>query len=111
MSEELKPCPFCGGTDVHVNTRNVPFVHQPFYYVECVYCYITQPRHDEQARDKWNARPIEDQLRAELEQARKWAAIWKAKSKEILADYQEADVQATILYNMLIDERREKGEA
>lgn len=70
MTQELKPCPFCGGTDVSVcdstTTRTA----------KCRSCVVYI------AIEKWNSRPIEDalraevaRLRAELDVVRKYA--WK----------------------------------
>lgn len=54
MTQELKPCPFCGGTDVSVcdstTTRTA----------KCRSCVVYI------AIEKWNSRPIEDALLAEI---------------------------------------------
>ena len=54
MSEELKPCPFCGG-DVNLAINGI-IKHTCHGYGDA-WCNT----------DKWNTRPIEDELRAELE--------------------------------------------
>ena len=64
MPDELKPCPFCGGTDIGISTK--------FGHAECGQCGATGPwsQHDEaflaaELRHYWCLRPIEDALRAE----------------------------------------------
>ncbi|MHB0965998.1 MAG: hypothetical protein ACYC36_06030 [Bellilinea sp.] len=54
MSEELKPCPFCGGSKVQI--IDYEFTDQ----IECDECgNLVRP-------SCWNTRPIEDALRAEI---------------------------------------------
>ena len=58
MTQGLKPCPFCGGTNISVcdsTTLRTVFCHS------CV-IYITI--------ETWNTRPIEDALRAEVARLR-----------------------------------------
>lgn len=57
MTEELKPCPFCGGH----NTTQVS------HYRECLDCETFGPSADGQF-DRWNARPIEDALRSRIKE-------------------------------------------
>lgn len=60
MSEELKPCPFCGSTDIDIlayeeeyHTRRV---------ANCINCGASGSVSDsvEEAIESWNARPIEN---------------------------------------------------
>lgn len=53
MSEELKPCPFCGSDDLLV-VSCAPLGWQ----VECADCYATGPAMGSQAetREAWNRR-------------------------------------------------------
>lgn len=53
MSEELKPCPFCGG---NVNLAINGIIKHTCHGYGDAWCNT----------DKWNTRPIEDGLRAEL---------------------------------------------
>ena len=71
MSEELKPCPFCRSTDVHVENKDL------FYWGECCACgatsrdfrlrdkFINREQGVEGASNYWNSRPVEDALAAE----------------------------------------------
>jgi hypothetical protein len=65
MSDELKPCPFCGEK---AEIRVKQWIDGEGYpdklvWVECPDCGDTH------RPDNWNTRPIEDALRAELETA------------------------------------------
>ena len=62
MSDELKPCPFCGG-DPSASTERVGNSTW-LTFVRCGPCAF------DMQMSKWNRRPIEDALRAELEEAR-----------------------------------------
>jgi len=64
MSEKLKACPFCG--------EAVRLITEPWQYIHCMNCHMEFGIHkvDHGISDRWNTRPIEDALRAELEQAR-----------------------------------------
>ena len=58
MTDELKRCPFCGGTASESEDNSGQF---PQINYGCGYCMIyTWPKED------WNNRPIEDALRSEL---------------------------------------------
>ena len=65
-SDELRPCPFCGGTDIGISTK--------YGHAECGQCGATGPwpQHDEEflaaeLRHYWCLRPIEDALSAEVD--------------------------------------------
>lgn len=58
MSEVLKPCPFCGSTDLHIEHMEGTVLH-PAYAVICGYCsaqsnYVDRGAHVE----VWNQRAI-----------------------------------------------------
>ena len=86
MSEKLKPCPFCGSEDYYIAVTDNPFSYDTYSTAHCSKCHATGPfvaesyLEDEPkpardymetvAREKWQTRPIEDDLRkriAELE--------------------------------------------
>ena len=61
MSEELKPCPFCGKTQHETDGTDM------FNWISCK-CDVVGPGgyHTEDAIRAWNTRPIEDTLRARI---------------------------------------------
>ena len=66
MSEELKPCPFCG-REQHLCPEEIPYTGQLH---ECGSCNVIS--YD------WNIRPIEDALNAriaELEEKQRWQVV------------------------------------
>lgn len=72
MNEELKPCPFCGGKAV---IQKIAFGGGDFgFRVACsgkrcrAATYVRETR--KEAKTEWNARPIEDALQKELDEAR-----------------------------------------
>jgi hypothetical protein len=56
MTDELKPCPFCGSKDNHGNED----IYDPFDNA----CFMSTPGTN--IRKLWNTRPIEDDLRKQL---------------------------------------------
>jgi Lar family restriction alleviation protein len=72
---ELKPCPFCGGK---------AFWDSDF---SGVYCHcgaeITFCESDKEAAEKWNIRPIEDELRKELRYYRNYSAALEKEVKTL----------------------------
>ncbi len=79
MSEELKPCPFCGSTEIRYGYGPL------FPVVWCNKCDAQVQDVDDvdDAIKLWNTRPIEDALNkrvAELEES-------ATKANEILVDY------------------------
>jgi hypothetical protein len=87
MSEELKPCPFCGQT--HTNTIRITPVKRdddgneiqgdPYYAVrlDCLHPHYKW----EIPLTMWNTRPIEDELRARAEHAEKYACELHAEKQ------------------------------
>ena len=82
MNYHLKPhkfklCPFCGSNDVLINSEDVGMEYREGYWGECNICgargglvenYSFEDREFsiEEATEKWNTRPIEEQLRTKL---------------------------------------------
>lgn len=63
MSEELKPCPICK------SESSGAFIHGMFVSWICNNCNLEtyQCCEEEQARELWNTRPIEDALQARID--------------------------------------------
>lgn len=76
MSGALKPCPFCGSTNLKVNESSTRA------FVECKACKARGPKHESQwesrpfAEHNWNLRPRETELENNM--------------KDIQANYQAA---------------------
>ena len=74
MSEELRPCPFCG-TLPQANTWTLHGISETRYFCpnpECPHSVRTV------TLEEWQTRPIEDELRkriAELEAAQRWIPV------------------------------------
>lgn len=83
MTDELKPCPFCNGKAEFENDNKE-------WFVFCEKCgsmtvlFETKP----EAKDAWNARPIEDKQEAENKRLRE-ALELIAKSKFYFARGEE----------------------
>lgn len=71
MSDELKACPFCGKSDIHIEQKGT------FFWCECYDCGAISREHhtlpgvnvlqsEDIARGYWNNRPIEDELQARI---------------------------------------------
>lgn len=77
MSEqELKPCPCCENendcdpqVEIFIEYINFCAEKVPLYYVECNSCQLRTDSNQlkQESIDNWNTRPIEDELRAEIE--------------------------------------------
>jgi hypothetical protein len=72
MSEELKPCPFCGKEQSEENFFSCDG------YPQACGCWETT-HSGEEAVNVWNTRPIEDELRAEI--ARRDEIITRLKER------------------------------
>lgn len=76
MTEELKPCPFCGGKEVKI------FKEGSIWVVECLQCLAkVGATLEADALDFWNYRPKEEQLG---EQIREMKQKNDALKREIL---------------------------
>ena len=58
MSEELKPCPFCGNSDVYVDKGVLGNDELGNYFVCCEFCHTTGPagKTEDDAVASWNRR-------------------------------------------------------
>lgn len=87
VSEQLKPCPFCGSSRVLiVDKKNAdPFINQTKGSLlcdgGCAHVYIRNAFPIEGIVEQWNKRPIEDKLRAQvLEHELGWAKLVHSES-------------------------------
>lgn len=63
--DELKPCPFCNGTH-SINVINF-FTRDSFRKCDICGAEAPEAKTPEEAAEKWNTRPAEDALTAEVE--------------------------------------------
>jgi hypothetical protein len=84
MSDELKACPFCGKSDIHIERDGT------FFWCECYVCgaisrvHSTLPgvnvlQSEDFARGYWNQRPLEDALHAEIDRRDEELALTEKK--------------------------------
>ena len=77
MSEELKPCPFCG-CNIYPEVRGMEL-----WDIDCDSCGYTISAGSPNGRlKKWNTRPIEDALRTENEQLKAEIDTYKKLERE-----------------------------
>ena len=64
MSNELKPCPFCGGKDLKKEV--IDGIEGMIYRVSCPHCANTMPMTVDTSMEEairiWNTRPVEDEM-------------------------------------------------
>lgn len=70
---ELKPCPFCGGTNIKLGQVEISCPQEIGYYHHCDECNSSNEviPYMDKAVAEWNTRPIEDALLARAEAAEK----------------------------------------
>ena len=77
MTEQLKPCPFCGGEAVMLGEDD------GMYQCVCRNCESVQGGFydfPEEAAFAWNTRPLEDALQKELDEAREAQSFLKTEA-------------------------------
>lgn len=77
MMSELKPCPFCGGTDLNV-------INNQSYAVQCLTCN-GRARHfftEEEAIVAWNHRPLSKRLKPSEVTEAGFYWLWEAAEAE-----------------------------
>ena len=76
MSQTIKPCPFCGSTDIDCNG----------HFVSCADCHSSGPDETLPDRDwviaRWNRRPEEDRLHDEIERLKMCLAELEGQSND-----------------------------
>ena len=86
MTNELKPCPFCGGKARKFREATIPPGEE---YVVCLKSSGVNPtcRNDAVLKvDAWNTRPLEDELRAEAASGERWADEYKRERDDLQAE-------------------------
>lgn len=90
MANELKPCPFCGGTDISCADAGYK---TDIWFVQCEDCGATFPHFDskEEAIDHWNRRATEsiNWIADELDKI-KGDSMYQWQKKDNLAKVREA---------------------
>lgn len=66
MTDELKPCPFCGREAVEITYFSYTFNKQ-YHQVKCGNDDCEMNGFENMLVDDWNTRPIEDDLRKKLD--------------------------------------------
>ena len=97
MKEELKPCPFCGGTDLE-KMMYLDLVGW-MYWIECKSCdhvrAVSLADIDDAIR-KWNTRPAEDKLKQVNECIKRECDVLRVREKNIMCGYQKSINRATV---------------
>lgn len=62
MSDELKPCPFCGTTNIEQGIDDLTN-----YYIGCADCGCQVGNNDSKGLERWNRRAENAELRAKVE--------------------------------------------
>lgn len=88
MSDELKPCPFCGGNDVIFMPS---LIYPGRRAAHCRRCRVTGPLTEyEEAADDWNTRPAEDTLRERIVELEAEVTKWRELAEGTAALWTEA---------------------
>ena len=114
MSEELKPCPFCGGTSTLLvgetpqanGPPNCDFIFVPLVFMQCDKCGLTLKQiMGMGARDKaiaaWNTRPASAKLKAVEEERDKWRALednsWDLRCHSVPSGADDFDIRWVVV--------------
>jgi Lar family restriction alleviation protein len=110
VSEELKPCPFCGCNAVLHKTGDTG----DGYFVKCWGCDAETEGMlygcDNDAIKQWNTRPIEDQLRAELDQHVMRLANAVGREVDLRAEVERLTAENHELHGVLAEVNRLRSE-
>lgn len=122
-TSELKPCPFCGGTEIHIGPMDQPSAWECWVVgcnnydcpldVDSVKVEFGTP---ENAAAAWNTRATDANLaalQAEIERLRAGVAEWKRVAAAQAELHDEAEARAERLAEALrkLEEREQRDEA
>lgn len=98
MSNELKPCPFCGGKDLKKEV--IDGIEGMIYRVSCPHCANTMPMTVDTSMEEairiWNTRPVEDKLKQVNECIKREFDVLRVREKNIMRGYQKSINKATV---------------
>ena len=124
MSEkELRPCPFCGSEDYYIAVTDNPFSYDTYSTTHCSKCHATGPfvaesyLEDEPkptrdymeavAKEKWQTRPIEDDLRKRIAELTECVGSKMADVYTLKARIAELEAESDQLTARLCQERQD----
>ena len=107
MSEELKPCPFCGGVE-SLNMREVRTYGRycaDMYCIECRHCLYSTMNFDtkNELYEFWNTRPIEDEKDRVIARLKEDLEIQKNLTRQACFESNQAYAETEQWKKMLYD--------
>ena len=100
MSEELKPCPFCGNKYAGEIEHGDTLIG--FYHIACAKCEAQIVGGTlEAAKQLWNKRSKEDQLKTQLAEHEKVEAIYEAHTLNAISDADKFEAKLVVLREAL----------
>lgn len=107
--DELKPCPFCGSNRIIEDTAtdNTGAIPMTVWFVKCAVCgsFKNSISNHSRAMKRWNTRPIEDALKAEVERLETDLVIQKNLARQVCFDaqraYAETDKWKKMFYDLI----------
>lgn len=109
MSEELKPCPFCGNKDVILSDYRL-VGNDTCWKITCLHCRLVMSGANKQLLlNLWNTRPAEDALKAEVERLKAELDAQKSVSKIAYHDIKRLCEELDMYKKMYFDLSGKKG--
>lgn len=111
MSNELNPCPFCGSNQIIEDTAtdNTGVVPMTVWIVKCAVCgsFKNSISNPDRAKKRWNTRPAEDALKAEVERLK--SVIAEIGAMTLTGDEEVEDFIFLLCKNIVGDEEIKKA--